>query len=282
MAIKILKGNKKGKRAVADSEPVRKLSLPLHKSERSDSLQDYSILIYGKKKIGKTSLTAQFEDTIALMCEPGGKAQEMYQVSCRNWKELREYTRLFIQDARFKTASVDTADFAYEFCMEYVCKKMVIDHPSDEGYGKGWKAVRAEFQAWVTELLHSGKGVIFISHSKDEEFKTRRGETFNKVGASMAGQAKDILEGLVDIWANYEYDGKKRYLIIGGSDEVDAGNRVEGHFMDPHNGPLDRIPMGLNAREAYKNFVAAFNNRLQAAQEEAESKPKSKLVIKKK
>jgi len=281
MVIKILKGNKKGKRIEKTEEPIGKLSLPKYKSERSDSLQDYSILIYGKKKIGKTSLTAQFEDTLALMCEPGGKAQEMYQVPCKNWKELREYTRLFIKDDRFKTASVDTADYAYEFCMEYICKKMVIDHPSDEGYGKGWKAVRAEFQAWVTELLHSGKGIIFISHSKDEAFKTRKGEEFNKVGASMAGQAKDILEGLVDIWANYEYDGKRRYLIIGGSDEVDAGNRVEGHFLDTDGTPLSRIPMGNNPKEAYRNFIAAFNNKLQAAREEAVTKPK-KLVIKRK
>jgi len=282
MAIKILKGNKKSsKRIEKAEEPIGKLSLPKHKSERSDEVQDYSILMYGKKKIGKTSFTAQFEGMLGMMCEPGGKAQEMYQVPCRNWKELREYTRLFIKDDRFKTASIDTADYAYEFCMEYICKKMVIDHPSDEGYGKGWKAVRAEFQAWVTELLHSGKGIIFISHSKDEEFKTRKGDTFNKVGASMAGQAKDILEGLVDIWANYEYDGKRRYLIIGGSDEVDAGNRVEGHFLDTDGTPLDRIPMGNNPREAYRNFVAAFNNKLQIAREEAVAQPK-KLVIKRK
>lgn len=282
MAIKILKGNKKGKKIAKKEEAVEKLTLPKEKSSRSDSLQDYSILIYGKKKIGKTSLTAQFPDTLALMCEPGGKAQEMFQVSCRNWKELREYTRLFIKDDRFKTAAIDTADFAYEFCMEYICKKLVIDHPSDEGYGKGWKAVRAEFQAWVTELLHSGKGVIFISHSKDEEFKTRRGDTFNKVGASMAGQAKDILEGLVDIWANYEYDGKKRYLIIGGSDEVDAGNRVEGHFLDTDGTPLDRISMGNSPKEAYRNFIAAFGNKLQATREEAVSSAPKKLTLKRK
>ncbi len=281
--IKIIKGSKKGKAVSREQAEAKDYTLPADKSVPSDSLQDYSILIYGEKKIGKTSLTAQFEATMSLMTEPGGKAQAMFQQSCRNWKDLRGYTKAFIKDPRFKTGVVDTADFAYEFCMEHVCKRMVIDHPSDAAYGKGWKAVRAEFQAWVIELLHSGKGVVFISHSKDQEFTTRKGETFNKVGASMAGQAKEILEGLVDIWGNYTYDGKRRFLIIGGSDEVDAGNRCEGHFMDPHNGPLDRIPMGASAREAYRNFVAAFNNELQTGLEKAiqEQEPRKKLIIRK-
>ena len=264
-----------------DSSEKLNLSLPSEKSQPSDYLQDYSILIYGEKKIGKTSLCAQFEDTLGLMTEPGARAQAMYQVPCRSWKELRGYTTLFMQDDRFKTGVVDTADIAYEMCMAYVCKKMVIDHPSDETFGKGWNAIRKEFQAWVMELLSSGKGVIFLSHSKSSDFKTRRGDTFNKIGASMPGQAADVIQGLVDIWANYTYDGKRRYLIIGGSEEVDAGSRVEGHFMDPHNGPLDRIPMGQNAKEAYRNFVAAFNNKLAVAMEESAAQPKKKLIIKK-
>lgn len=276
--IKIVKGKIKGKRQPEIAETKTTLKLPSRKSEPSDSLQDYSILLYGPKKIGKTSLTAQFGGALSFMTEPGGRAQSMYQVSCTSWQDLRGYTKLFIKDDRFKTGIVDTADLAYEMCMAFVCKRMVIDHPSDEGYGKGWNAVRKEFQSWVVELLGSGKGVIFVSHSKDAEFKTRKGDAFNKVTASMAGQAADIIEGLVDIWGNYCYDGSDRFLIIGGSDEVDAGNRVEGHFLGRDGSPLTRIPMGRSAKEAYGNFVAAFNNELK--EEKKEIKPVKKLTIK--
>lgn len=255
-------------------DPDVKYKLPEKRSVPSDALQDYSILIYGKKKIGKTSLAAQFEDTLFLMCEPGGKSLSIFKVDVRNWRELREYTRLAIKDDRFRTIVVDTADYSYEYCMDYVCDKLVMDHPSDEGYGKGWKAVRAEYTDWVNDLLHSGKGVIFISHSKDEEFKTRKKDSFHKVVSSMSGQAKDVLEGLIDIWVNYDYDGRKRILTIQGNDEIDAGHRLQNHFRYPDGSLIEKVSMGKNPKEGYKNFMDAFNNHLEQAGE--------KVVIKKK
>lgn len=257
------KKDKRPAKRTSAREELEALRLPDEKSSPSKELFDYSILIYGKKKIGKTSMMSQPEGVLGLMCEPGAKAQEMYQVSCRNWSELRHYTRLFIKDARYRIGLVDTADYAYAYCMAHVCSQLCINHPSEEDYGKGWNAVRTEFNSWVSELLHSGKGVVFISHSKDDEFKTRKSETYHKVGSSMPGQAKDILEGLIDIWANYDYDGTDRVLIIGGSDEVDAGHRCEGHFKNAEGGPITRIPMGRSPKESFENFVAAFNNSLQ-------------------
>ena len=244
------------------------LFLPENKSTPSDSFQDYSILLYGKKKIGKTSLVGEFPDTLFLMCEPGGKALSIFQVAVRNWSEFKQYIDLAIEDPRFKTICVDTADYSYDMCMDYVCDKLVIEHPSDEAYGKGWKAVKKEYVKVITKLLHSGKGVVFISHSKDEEFKSRRTESYHKVVSSMSGQAKDVLEGLIDIWVNYDYDGKKRVLVIRGSDEVDAGHRLKGHFKYADGTPIEQIWMGRNSKEAYQNLLSAFNNNMEPAKEE--------------
>jgi len=262
MAVKMLKkGAKKSsveRHKKRDRDTV--LELPAMKSIPSDCLQDYSMLIYGRKKIGKTTLAAQFKDALFLMCEPGGRALSIRQVSVRNWQEFKGYVDLAVKDKSAQTIVVDTADFCYEYCMEYVCEKLAMEHPSDEGYGKGWKAVRNEFTKEIGKLLHSGKGIIFISHSKDEEFKSRKTETRSKVVSSMPGQAKDVLEGLIDIWACYEYDGKRRILIIGGNDEVDAGHRIERRFKYPNGEPIETIPMGRNAKEGYENFIEAFSN----------------------
>ncbi len=277
MAVKMIK-NSRTKRLLKKERSELNLKLPEKKSIPSDSLQDYSMLLFGRKKIGKTTLAAQFESALFLMTEPGGKALSIRQVGIRNWSEFKGYVDLAIEDSETRTVIVDTTDLAYAYCLEYVCDKLAIEHPADEAYGKGWNAVRKEFVSVINKLLHSGKGVVFISHSKDEEFKTRHSDTFHKTVSSMPGQAKDVLEGLVDIWANYDYDGRRRVLIIGGSEEVDAGNRIEGRFIYPDGSPIDRISMGSNPKEGYKNLIAAFNNH---GEKENESSKKHRLKIKK-
>ncbi len=278
MAVRIIQKHSKRNKLKKSSKSEIELTLPASKSEPLSDLQDYSILIFGKKKIGKTTLAAQFDEALFLMCEPGGRALSIRQVQVRDWKEFRGYVELAIKDNATRTIVIDTTDFAYEFCMAYVCEQMVIDHPSDETYGKGWNAVRKEFTKVVNMLLHSGKGVVFISHSKDEEFKTRKNESLSKVVSSMPGQAKDVLEGLVDIWVNYDYDGKRRVLVIGGNDGIDAGHRIEGKFKYPSGEPMETIAMGRSPKEGYKNFVDAFNNH---APVEKKGNASKKLVLKK-
>jgi hypothetical protein len=264
MAVKLLRRNMKGRVGVVKARSEEfKLSLPQEKSVPSDDIKDYSILLYGKKKIGKTTLAAQFPGALFLMCEPGGKALSIRQVAVQTWAEFEGYIDLAIKDKATRLVVIDTADFAYEYCMTFTCERLAIDHPSDETYGKGWNAVRKEFTGVIRKLLHSGKGAIFISHSKDEEFKTRSSETFSKVVSSMPGQARDTLEGIIDIWVNYDYDGKRRTLIIGGSSEVDAGHRVDGRFKYPNGEPIESIPMGRSPQEGYRNFINAFNNSVQ-------------------
>lgn len=257
-----------------------KFELPKEKSSIHTDMQDYCLLVYGEKKIGKTSMMSYFPNTIFGMCEPGGKSLEIYQTPIRNWSDMRQFVDAVCKDTFFKTVVIDTADYAYEYCMEHVCKELVIDHPSDEGYGKGWNAVKTEFTKQISKLLHSGKGVIFISHSKEQEIKSRSGGSYDKITSSMSKQAKDVLEGLVDIWVNYSYDGNRRFLYIQGNDSIDAGHRLKDNFKYADGKPIDRIPMGNSPEESYRNFIAAFNNDLASVKTK---KPvnKKKLTLKK-
>jgi len=248
--------------AVAEEIPEVVLTLPKERSTPCDKLQDYSMLLYGEKKIGKTSLASKFKKAFFMLCEPGGKALSLYSRPVRNWLEFKTYVRLIIKSSEFENVVIDTADYSYEYCFDYVCKKMVIDHPSDEAWGKGWKAVKKEYAAEINKLLHSGKGVIFISHAREEEVEKRGGEKFNRTASTLAGQAKELLEGLVDVWAYYTYEGDQRVMIIQGDDYIDAGHRIEGRFLYTDGTPIRKIPMGNSKDEAYQNFVDAFENKL--------------------
>jgi hypothetical protein len=66
-------------------------------------------------------------------------------------------------------------------------------------------------------------------------------------------------------------------LVIGGSDEVDAGHRIDGRFKYPNGEPINTVPMGRSPKEGYRNFVQAFENKMPG---ESEIKTTKKLVIK--
>lgn len=282
IAKKVIKKKAESKTTTTrEKAPALTYRLPDERSVPCESLQDYSQLLYGAKKIGKTTLTSMFPKAFFYLCEPGGKALSIYGASIKNWLDFKGYTRLIEKDKKFKNVIIDTADFMYEMCSEYVCKKLVIDHPSDEGWGKGWKAVKKELATEIMKLLHSGKGVILISHSREEEIKKKEGDAYNRTSSTLSGQAKELLEGLVDIWSYYTYEGSKRVLYIQGDDYIDAGHRLEGRFIYPDGTPIRKIPMGDSKEEAYENFVSAFENKLPRPKANSKVEAKSKVVKKK-
>src|SRR3990167_2672164 len=235
------------------------LSLPLEVSTPSDSLSDYAILLYGREKIGKTTFAAQFPDAFFLMFEPGGKSLSIYQKYVNNWAEFIGYISLLKKERRFKTIVVDTVDISYKMCYEHVCKKLGIDHPSEEGWSKAWNMIRDEFQKHVAALLKLRRGVICISHATEREIKKRYGEVEHRIIPTMTKQARDTLEPMVDIWAYMEYDENGgRHCVIRGDQMISAGHRLQEHFKG-----VDRIPMGKSPHDAYINFMDAFHNNTQ-------------------
>lgn len=253
---------KKGTAPALGSMEKLELTLPTERSTPSDRIGDFTTLIFGEKKIGKTDLTAQMDSTFHMMTEPGGKALSILQRPVNNWREFQAYVKLLEKDKKFKTATVDTADFLYGHAFDYVAQKQGFEHPSEEAYGKGWKAIRDEFTKWVLRLINTGKGVVFISHATEKEVKMRSGEKYDRIQPTMAGQAMDVLTGLVDLWFYYGYDGDRRVLTIQGSDHIGAGHRLKHNFHYIDGTPVKEIDMGSSAEEGYANLMLAFHNKL--------------------
>lgn len=243
------------------------LSLPTERNVPSDDLGQYSILLYGAKKIGKTSFAARFPDAIFLSLEPGTKALSVFSRPVNSWDELIGYVELLEKDTKFRTVVIDTIDLGYEYAFEMICKKKMIAHPHEENdFGATWKEISEAFRKMVLRLINTGKGIIFISHDIEREIELRDGSKIDRVQPTMAKQAMSVVEALVDIICNYGYDGEKRVIRIDGSQSMVAGCRVEEHFVRKGGQPAtpgDRIlaiDMGRSAEEGYKNFIAAFNN----------------------
>ena len=246
--------------------PPVAVSLPIEKSKPVTDLGGYSILFYGRKKIGKTTMCQHFPATVFLMLEPGAKKLSIFQKPVRSWNEFRQYVKLLQADSRFRTVVVDPVDIAYDMCMAYVCTKLNIIHPSEADWGKGWSAVKKEFMGEMNKLLNSGKGIIFLSHMREEEIEERGKKPYHRRTNTMSGQAKEAIEGVVDVWACYDYLANKRTLTILGDDFTDAGHRLNEEpgprFLHTDRTPIRTISMGKSSKEAYENFLKGFNNQL--------------------
>ena len=147
------------------------IKLPTKKSKIVSDLSKYSILLYGKIKIGKTSLAAQFPDALFLMTEPGGKSLEIYQMDVRNWTHFKQILDALESTDMYKTIVIDTTDNLYKMCTDWYCKKNAIQHPSDEEWGKAWQMINDEFMLGMIKLMQLNRGVIFTSHAQQHELK---------------------------------------------------------------------------------------------------------------
>ena len=232
--------------------------LPKTKTKPSDDPMQYSILLYGPTKVGKSTFASQADKAIFLASEPGLNALSVFKVDISSWPELLAACKaLDTEEHEFKTIVLDTIDNLYEFCLDHVCAGLkdkdgnhTITHPTDLGYGKGWSAVNMEFKRVLTKLAAMPQGLILISHSKPQVIETKTGE-YTKTIPSTGGSK--IVLGLMDMVLMAEVESTKtdkgikhrRIIHTKPTATYDAGDRT-GRL--PETLPLD-----------YPNFLKEFS-----------------------
>jgi len=244
------------------SQSKSNVELPTEKSVPVDYLGGYTLMIYGREKIGKTSLASNFPDTFCSMFEPGGASLRIYQKPINSWNDFLGYIDLLSNSKHnFKTVVIDTGKIAYESCLDYICEEEGITHPSDESYGKGWEKVRRELSAAITKLINSGLGIIIICHEKIGDITRSTNEVYNRIHPDLSKQAYTFFSAVIDTIGYYRYVGDSRILQIVGNEDITAGTRCEENFLTVTGERIEAIPMGSSSEEAYKNLVNAFLNK---------------------
>jgi hypothetical protein len=175
--------------------------LPVQRTPKKTSMSDLTILLYGVQKAGKSSTCAQAEGALFLATEPGLNHLEVYQIPIASWEDLLAALAEVAKGGHpFKTIVIDTADNAFRFCVEYVCAKNGVKHPSDLPYGKGHSLVNAEFLRVLNKLAQLPYGLILTSHAQEREVEGRNG-TYTKTVPTLPDGARKALLGFVDIIA---------------------------------------------------------------------------------
>jgi hypothetical protein len=257
------KERKMKKASVVAGAPTKStaVSLPIKKKQPSSSIEDFTWLIYGDKKIGKTSLTSQFPEALIYGFEPGTKALEVFAVDIPNWETALAYNdELFESENQFKNIVIDTGKVAYDRNMQFICNREGIAHPADQAYGKGWSAVAKSFEKFHYDIVSNGYGMVIVSHEKFVETELPSGLKQTKIEPDLSGSSLNFYHGLVDIIARYHFIGSQRFLTIRGNENECAGCRMSKNFLTPSGKKVVRIPMGNSESEAYENLMKAFNN----------------------
>lgn len=252
-------------------KPEGRLELPRKPVSQAGELTDFSVLIHGEKKIGKTSLALQpsAKDVLVLQFDPPQVSYRRMEVLCSAWdtfrRALKELERLASADEfPYRRVVIDRCDVWFQLAQKEACSRLGITHPSEESWGKGWQEVRNVFSDAVDRILNLPCGKWFICHSDWKEVEARNGKII-KLLPGLTSAADEILNGKVDAWFAYAYKGKNRVLVVKGDERTGAGHRIDGHFRTPEGEPLEEIPMGSSPEDAYEMLELAFDNKIKKA-----------------
>ena len=169
----------------------------------SRDLRGYSVLFYGEPKTGKTTAASKFPGSLIFAFEKGYNALPGVMVMPINsWRDFRQYLKLLAEEETkdmYQTIVIDTADIAYDYCNEYICKNEGVDTIGDLEYGKGYGMVEREFDGAMRRILQLDYGLVMISHSTERVEKNEKGEEFSKIEPTLEKRARKICERTCDI-----------------------------------------------------------------------------------
>jgi len=227
--------------------------LPKETTKPKISFNEYTTLIYGAPKTGKSTLASQFDSPLFIATEAGLNALETYNIPVGDWETfIMACAEVAKGDHQYKTVVIDTVDNLFKHCSNYICKKQNIQHESELDWGKGWKLVKDEFFRAITKLSLLKYGLVLISHAEATEIKTRTG-TITKWVPTMSKQAKEVILPMCDFifFATTEptAEGLKRMLKTKPSENWEAGDRT-GKF------PAE---IDMNYKAIEENFKKSIN-----------------------
>lgn len=194
----------------------------------------HKVLVYGVEGIGKSTFAASAPKPIFLCSESGTAQLDVHRLpTAHTWEDIVDGVSLLINETHdYKTAVIDTVDWAEPMLWDYVCRSSgdaKIRSIEDFGFGKGY--IKA-MDGWrmllrgLEKLTAKGMNVVLLGHSKVALFKNPDGEDFDRYTLRMHEKSAGMLKEWCDdvLFAHFETftlpkkaDGKEQRKAIAGS-----------------------------------------------------------------
>lgn len=188
------------------------------------SIYDTTWLLIGLPGIGKSTLGSGFENALVLCTsrKEVGKLVVPF-ILIDSWEKILEITDELINNrekyTQYKYLVIDFIDATWTLCQIAVCEKLGVSHQSDAAYGKGTDTIDTYFKQWITRLVASGYGIIFISHVNQKDVMVPGGMV-TKTICSLPVRARMILFPLVNVIGCLGYKTVKQVNGLGKAEIV--------------------------------------------------------------
>ena len=247
--------------------------LSLEPQRISRDLKGKYILLYGLPGVGKTSLASEFKNVLIAGFEMGTNAlNNVYVQPIKTWKDWRDMVKqLCTKDAlkdKFDSIAIDTADFAWDLCIKWICSQNGVEKLGDIPWGGGYDLAKKEYTQTFRDLTYSGYGLVFISHSTEKTYKNEKGEDYTQIVPALPNRPFDIVNKMVDIIAYIreipvEIGDKvenKRYMFLRGDQRFLAKSRFK--YIKPrielsYQGLVDAIFEAIDEEVAHTGGTAS-------------------------
>jgi hypothetical protein len=200
----------------------------------SRDLKGKYILVYGKPKVGKTTLAARFPKNLLIAFEKGYNAIDgIKAVDINRWADFKLVLRQLEKPearAMYDTITIDTTTIAYEMCEQFVCAQNGVQSIRDIPWGQGWTLVKKEFETCLRKITMLGYGLVLISHIETRKEKTADDSEIEILAPSMPKRCYEVVNQIVDIIGyiatEWDEDGNShRWLYTRQTPTVMAGSR---------------------------------------------------------
>ena len=204
------------------------------------------VVIYGAEGIGKSSLAACFPDPLFIDTEGGTAQMDVRRIDKpQSWEELLAIVQeVAATPSVCKSLILDTADWAEQLIVSFLCTKYKQNSIESFGYGKGYTYLAEEFTKLLNafdRVITADIHVVITAHAKMRKF-----EQPDEMGAydrwemKLSKQVAPLLKEWCDLllFCNYQTfvvtsenntqkaQGGKRVMYTSHHPAWDAKNRV--------------------------------------------------------
>lgn len=235
-----------------------RIQLPTEPQGPDSDIRRMIWLLYGARKVGKTSLVAQIPNNLLICAEHGARAVRALKIEIDNWEEFMQVAQSYAASPSsvYRCCTIDTVDALWDMCLQYVCRREGVRQPGDRPYGEVWSLIEKEWVRWLRFLTRTERGLILISHADINEL-VMKGDRKSRIEPTLPRTARRYILAVADIITYMGYEEDRRILVIRGSEHIEAGCRM-ALFTDNSGQPIDALDLGDSAEEAYRRLTSCI------------------------